>query len=110
MPKINILNRIFNNPLSALIIGAAILAIMWVASLFPADYKLGLFLQFTGTAIFMVALMLGLVWFVWRVRTTYHDAKGTPDTLSSDAKALLRAVAYLSVAIVMLAAAIICIG
>ena len=48
MPKINILNRIFNNPLSALIIGAAILAIMWVASLFPSDYKLGLCLLYTS--------------------------------------------------------------
>ena len=104
MPKI--LTRIFNNPLSALIIAGAILAVMWIASLFPADYKLGQFLQFAGTSTFMVALMLVFVWLVWRVRTTYHSAKGTPDALSSDAKALLRAVAYLSVSIVMLAAAI----
>jgi len=100
------LKRIFNNPLSVAIIAAAIFLVMWTASLFPSDYKLGLFLQFTGTAIFSVALMLCLVWAVYRVRTVYSQAKGIDPDISPDTKGKMVASTYLSVAIVMLAAAV----
>jgi len=104
------LRRIFNNPLSALIVAIILFITMWFVSLFPSDYKLGLFLQFTGTAAFMVALMLCLIWLVWRIRTVYANVKGTPDNISPDSKAKMASFTYLSVAIVMLAAAILCVG
>ena len=110
MPKINIFKRIFNNPFSAFIIGLALLAAMWIASLFPADYKFAQFLQFAGVSAFMVGLMLVFVWLVWRIRTTYHVSQGVPDTVTGASAVALRCVAYLSVALLMHAAAILSTG
>ena len=104
------LKRIFNNPLTALIVAIVMFTALWVASLFPSDYKVGLFLQFTGTATFLVALMLCLIWLVWRIRTIYANVNGMADNISPDSKAHMASSTYLSVSIVMLAAAILCVG
>ena len=104
------LRRIFSNPFSALIIALIVFTVMYLVSLFPADYKLGLFLQFTGTAALLTAIYLCLIWLVWRIRTVYADVKGISERITQDGKAQMVSYTYLSIAILMLAAAVISTG
>lgn len=102
--------RIFNNPFTAFIFAIPILIAVWIMSLFPSDYKVGLLIQISGTAVFLAALMVVIVWLVWRIRTVYRRTEYIDDEISPDTKGLMVSRVYQSVAIVLLAAAVLCVG